>query len=107
LSTVHIADGRFGEVRKFKYSDQAVALYEYCAEARTSKDIARCFGSAPWIETAMSEFLKYDLVMHLDNRYLSLALPENPDFNPPDIEDYQAETAEPPPEHSNELVHIA
>lgn len=106
-STIHIADGRFENVRTFKYSDQAVALYEYCSEARTSKDIARCFGTAPWIEAAMREFLEYDLVLHLDNRYLSLALPENPDFSPPDIEDYQAEATEAVPEHSDELIHIA
>ena len=36
------------------------------------------FDDATWIEEALDEFVEKDLIVLLDSRYLSLALPENP-----------------------------
>ena len=64
------------------YEDEAAELYEYCADARTIRDLRNRFGSEPWIRTGARPFrLKADLMLFLlDDRYLSLALPENPEF---------------------------
>jgi len=79
-ATIVIEDGRDEEIKTYKYSDQAAALYEYCADARTPKDIAANFGNERSVQLALAEFLEKDLVLFLDGRYLSLALPENPNF---------------------------
>jgi ribosomal peptide maturation radical SAM protein 1 len=82
-STIVIEDGRKMRVREWQYSDDRAKLYEYCADARTMKEIGICFGQEDWVREALEEFLKQDLMLFLDNRYLSLALPENPNFEPP------------------------
>jgi ribosomal peptide maturation radical SAM protein 1 len=79
-ATVHIEDGRQGRPRRHTYSDGRAALYEFCADARSRKEIDARFDAAPWIEEALGEFLARDLMIHLDARYLSLALPDNPNF---------------------------
>jgi ribosomal peptide maturation radical SAM protein 1 len=80
LATVVIEDGRGPRPRSFTYSDGAAALYEYCADARKPDDIAARFKNEEWVEGALSEFTSRDLIIFLDGRYLSLALPENPYF---------------------------
>jgi ribosomal peptide maturation radical SAM protein 1 len=80
LATLVIEDGRNGRPRVYTYSDGAAALYEYCADARRLNDITAHFENADWIEGALSEFVDKDLIIFLDGRYLSLALPENPYF---------------------------
>jgi hypothetical protein len=77
-ATILIEDGRNCSPRVTKYSDDYATLYEYCADARSRKDIAARFDDAPWVDSALAEFVDRDLMIHLDNRYLSLALPENP-----------------------------
>jgi hypothetical protein len=77
---ITITDGRQRQVRTHKYADRPAALYEYCADARTPKDIAANFGDDPWIQAALNEFVSKDLMLLLDGRYLSLALPENRNF---------------------------
>jgi len=37
----------------------------------------------------LQEFVEKDLILHLDGRYLSLALPENPNFDLAALPDYQ------------------
>ncbi len=76
-STIIIDDGRNGRPRTFTYSDGAAALYEYCVDARSRNDIASNLGDEDWVEGALAEFLDNDLMIFLDGRYLSLALPEN------------------------------
>ena len=80
LATIVIDDGRTPQPRSFTYSDGAALLYEYCADARSPGDIATRFKSEQWVEGALSEFVERDLIIFLDGRYLSLALPENPYF---------------------------
>lgn len=79
-STLVITDGRRPEIEDHRYSGGAAALYEYCADARTPRDIESHLGSEPWVRNALQEFLSKDLILFLDGRYLSLALPENPNF---------------------------
>lgn len=76
-STIVIDDGRNGRPRTFTYSDGPAALYEYCVDARSRNDIASNLGDEGWVDNALAEFLDNDLMIFLDGRYLSLALPEN------------------------------
>jgi hypothetical protein len=80
LATIVIEDGRDSRPRSFTYSDGAALLYEYCADARKPDDIAAHFKNEEWVEGALSEFVDRNLIIFLDGRYLSLALPENPYF---------------------------
>jgi hypothetical protein len=90
LATISIFDGRSSEEQVFTYRGDAAGLYEYCAEARTPKDIAANFGDAPWIQDALNDFVGKELMLHLDGRYLSLALPENPYFEMSEIPERKA-----------------
>lgn len=80
LTAILIEDGRGQQVRTISYSDIDAKLYEYCADARSRKEIAAAFDDDAQVEAALSEFIAQDLMIYLDNRYLSLALPENPYF---------------------------
>ncbi|HEX3248659.1 MAG TPA: RiPP maturation radical SAM C-methyltransferase [Pyrinomonadaceae bacterium] len=77
-ATILIEDGRNCSTKVSNYSDRYANLYEFCADARSRKEISAKFDDAPWLDTALEEFVAKDLMVHLDNRYLSLALPENP-----------------------------
>ena len=78
--SIVIEDRRRRKARTYSYADQKAALYEYCADARTERDIAGVFGTETWVELALNEFVQKDLMLFLDGRYLSLALPANPNF---------------------------
>jgi len=80
LGTIVIEDGRNGSPGETTFSDRHALLYEYCADARSRKEISARFDDASWIDGALEEFVERDPVIHLDGRYLSLALPENPYF---------------------------
>jgi ribosomal peptide maturation radical SAM protein 1 len=90
LATVTIFDGRKRQEQVFTYREGPADLYEYCAEARTPRDIAAVFGNDPWIEDALKDFVNKELMLHLDGRYLSLALPENPYFDLHDMPERQS-----------------
>jgi uncharacterized protein YozE (UPF0346 family) len=79
-ATILIEDGRNGSPCTATYADDYANLYEYCADARTRMEISEKFDDAAWVEAALEEFVGKDLMVHLDHRYLSLALPENPYF---------------------------
>ena len=79
-ATILIDDGRNCSPRVMTYSDEYANLYEYCADAHSRKEISAKFDDASWVDAALEEFVERDLMIHLDNRYLSLALPENPYF---------------------------
>ena len=79
-ATILIEDGRNCSPHETSYSDQYARLYEYCADAHSAKEIAAEFDGAPWVDEALEEFVERKLMVHLDNRYLSLALPENAYF---------------------------
>jgi ribosomal peptide maturation radical SAM protein 1 len=77
-ATILINDGRNGAAHTSTYTDDYATLYEYCADSRSRKEIAAKFDDAAWVDGALDEFVSKDLMINLDNRYLSLALPENP-----------------------------
>jgi uncharacterized protein YozE (UPF0346 family) len=79
-ATILIEDGRNCSPRTTTYADDYANLYEYCADARSPMEISAKFDDAAWVGPALEEFVEKDLMVHLDNRYLSLALPENPYF---------------------------
>jgi ribosomal peptide maturation radical SAM protein 1 len=79
-STIFIFDGRHEQAQTHRYHDQDAALYEYCSDARTPKDISANFGADSWVDAALRDFVEKDLMLFLDGRYLSLALPENRNF---------------------------
>ncbi len=89
LATITIFDGRKRQEQVFTYRELPADLYEFCAEARTPRDITTKFGDGPWIEDALKDFVSKDVVLHLDGRYLSLALPENPYFDLKDMPEKQ------------------
>jgi ribosomal peptide maturation radical SAM protein 1 len=105
-SAIRISDGRGDQVRTYTVADQPAALYEYCAEARTPRDIAARFGGEAWIQAALAEFVEKDLMLHLDGRYLSLALPENPNFDLVDVPDYRLPEMETEHNRREEPVQI-
>ncbi len=80
FSSIVVEDGRKRKLRTYSYADGPAALYEYCADARTPRDIAAAFGAASWVRQALEEFVGKDLMLAMDGRYLSLALPQNPNF---------------------------
>ncbi len=102
-SSIVVFDGRKPEVVTVTYRNEAAELYEYCAEARTARDIASQFGNDPWIEDALADFVGKDLMLFLDGRYLSLALPENRYFDLTGLPHRQAR--QPVARESAELVH--
>jgi uncharacterized protein YozE (UPF0346 family) len=77
-ATILIDDGRNCSPRTTTYTDEYANLYEHCADARSRKEISAKFDDASWVDDALAEFVERDFMVHLDNRYLSLALPENP-----------------------------
>ncbi|HST78205.1 MAG TPA: RiPP maturation radical SAM C-methyltransferase [Verrucomicrobiae bacterium] len=99
--SIAIFDGRQPEVVTYSYHDDAAALYEYCAEARTPRDIETNFGNDAWIEEALNDFVSKDLMLALDGRYLSLALPENRNF---DLKDEPERQSRRPASPSAELI---
>ena len=107
-SSIRITDGRKEKVSHHLYSEEAAALYEYCAEARTPRDIASHFGNEPSVQAALQEFVAKDLMLFLDGRYLSLALPENPNFDLVDLPDPPARHIQKQPEaQPTAVVQIA
>ena len=81
LTSITIEDGRRRKQRNYSYADGAAKLYEYCADARTPRDIAKAMGTEPWVMESLEDFVAKDLILSLDGRYLSLALPVNPNFD--------------------------
>src|SRR5205085_7593987 len=79
-ATIRIEDGRNCQPRTYTYSDEHALLYEFCADARSRKEIDARFDAVPWVEDVLGEFAERELLINLDGRYLSLALPENPNF---------------------------
>jgi ribosomal peptide maturation radical SAM protein 1 len=81
LETILIEDGRaLGAPRKHALSGPPARLYEFCADAHGRAEIAARFGGEPWVEAALADFIAKDLMVHLDGRYLALALPASPFF---------------------------
>jgi ribosomal peptide maturation radical SAM protein 1 len=90
FSSIVIEDRRRRRARTWSYADEIAELYEYCADARTRRDIETAFGAGAWIAGALDDFIAKDLMLFLDDRYLSLALPVNRNFELPQRSPYAA-----------------
>jgi ribosomal peptide maturation radical SAM protein 1 len=81
LESITIVDRRGDEERTLRLAGREAQLYERCGDARRLTEIeARFGGAASWINQLLDELLSAGLLVHLDGRYLSLALPAYPYF---------------------------
>ncbi|MGH3624373.1 MAG: RiPP maturation radical SAM C-methyltransferase, partial [Sciscionella sp.] len=77
--SVSIHDGRTGSHHGYRFDDQEAALYELCADARTTAELRTELDcDTTWLGKTLDRFIDHDLMISLDDKYLSLALPENP-----------------------------
>jgi ribosomal peptide maturation radical SAM protein 1 len=77
--SVSIHDDRGKATRGYRYDDREAALYELCADARTREELrAAVDGDDAWLDRTLAGFVDRDLMLCLDDRYLALALPDNP-----------------------------
>jgi len=83
FTSIAIEDRRRRRAATYTYVDGPAALYEYCADARTIRDIETAFRGEAWIADTLRDFIAKDLMLYLDDRYLSLALPQNRNFEVP------------------------
>jgi ribosomal peptide maturation radical SAM protein 1 len=74
--TIHDTRGTTGQVHRF--DDDKASVYEFCVDAKDRDEILTSTAAgAAWVEATLQEFIDKDLMVVLDERYLSLALPEN------------------------------
>jgi len=77
--SVSIHDDRGKATRGYRYDDREAALYELCADARTREQLrAAADGDDAWLDRTLAGFVDRDLMLCLDDKYLALALPDNP-----------------------------
>jgi hypothetical protein len=77
--SVSIHDGRKSARCSHRFDDKEARLYELCADAKTKRELlAEIDGDPAWLEDTLLQFIGKDLMISMDNKYLSLALPENP-----------------------------
>jgi ribosomal peptide maturation radical SAM protein 1 len=81
IDSLLVEDGRRGSAVRTQLSGRAAQLYEFCADARKRQALLERFdGDAEWLDSILAELVRLDLVIFLDDAYLSLALPVNPGF---------------------------
>jgi ribosomal peptide maturation radical SAM protein 1 len=77
--TLTIHDERWGPDDMTRLDDRAARLYELCADARRKDDLVHAFdGDSAWVDRMLADLVGYELIAHLDDKYLALALPANP-----------------------------
>ena len=77
--TVVVEDARNGEPRTLTVEDGEARLLEICADARRLREIQEALqDDGGWIQQALDRLQREGIVLALDDRYLTLALPENP-----------------------------
>lgn len=79
--SISIHDDRNGVRQSYRFDDQAAALYELCADAQHKEHLRTELGcNETWLDKALQQFLDKDLMIFMDDKYLSLALPDNPHY---------------------------
>ena len=79
--TIFIDDRRGEFLEQTTCSGREAQLYEACADARHRRELNEQFeGDEGWLDRALDELVERRLMVRVDNRYLSLALPVNPAF---------------------------
>jgi hypothetical protein len=79
VGSLSIRDGRGPKPRALRYDGRAAELYERCADAQRRDALAEAYkGEEQWLDETLRDFIAQDLLVALDDRYLALALPANP-----------------------------
>lgn len=79
VGSLSIQDLRGPQRRALRYDGRAAELYERCADAQRSDALREAYaGEERWLEQTLQDFVAQDVMVHLDDRYLALALPANP-----------------------------
>ena len=79
--SISVHDGRWDEPRGYRFDGPRAAVYELCADAKDRAEIAAAADcDEGWLADVLEDYLERDLMVHVDGRYLALALPENPFF---------------------------
>jgi ribosomal peptide maturation radical SAM protein 1 len=77
--TLIVDDLRNGAPRSFTFEDREARLLEICADARRLREIADALeDDGTWTQDALARLEHDGIVLALDDRYLTLALPDNP-----------------------------
>ncbi len=77
--SIHDRRGRIPKA--YRYDDEWAAVYEFAADATDEAELLAKLGSdGEWLSGALREFVDRGLMVHLDGKYLALALPENPHY---------------------------
>jgi ribosomal peptide maturation radical SAM protein 1 len=79
--SLSIHDRRGPSPKAYRYDDDWATLYEFAADATDEEEMQRKLGcEAEWLQGALREFVDRGLMVHLDDKYLALALPQNPHY---------------------------
>ncbi len=79
LDHVAVEDTRSGALTTVTCVGRAAKIVEACADARKLKDIHEALGEdGPEVQGALDALVAQKIVLALDDRYLTLALPESP-----------------------------
>lgn len=80
VGSLSIQDGRGTKKhRQLRYDGRAAELYERCADAQRVDALREAYtGDERWLDETLREFVEQDVMVRLDDRYLALALPANP-----------------------------
>jgi len=78
LGMILIEDGRFDAPIRYAYRDERAALYEFCDSAKKREQIAAEF-TGEWVDEMLDDWVERRVMLHMDDRFLSLALPVNRD----------------------------
>ena len=77
--SVSIHDGRTSHRDGYRFDDERASVYEACVDAKTKDELVQELScEAGWLDSTLGEFVEKDLMVFSDDRYLALALPENP-----------------------------
>jgi ribosomal peptide maturation radical SAM protein 1 len=76
--SVSIHDGRHSARCSHRFDDKEALLYELCTDAKSEEELlTEIDRDASWLEDTLQQFVDKDLMIFMDDKYLSLALPEN------------------------------
>jgi ribosomal peptide maturation radical SAM protein 1 len=77
--TVTVHDQRTAEGKTHRFDDKGARLLDALSDARRHEDLVAQFdGDSQWLDGQLNEFEEKDLAVHLDGKWLGLALPQNP-----------------------------
>jgi hypothetical protein len=79
VNSLSLRDHRGEKPRALRYDGRAAELYERCADAQRTEALREAYrGEDKWLDETLREFVEQGVMISLDDRYLALALPANP-----------------------------